>query len=406
MRIGGFRKPAPAEVSLQRPMEWVGYVSQLGSTAWDWRTLSRGSDVLRIVPVIYGCVSLIADRLAYLPRIIKGANGDMLPLPRWVERPNPYTTGSELVATGVVCLLQYGNWYLIPIRDRAGRVVQIVNPHPWDVSLAWVEGRVVYKIGGLVLEADEIVHTTYLSVPGTIEGVGALGASEEATEVNKQVQSFIGQYFYNGLTTQYAIKMAVNASPEDMRTVRAQVMAQYGGGSGNAWKPVITPQGTEIEQLGGVGDQKGLVDLAKWSDAKICGQIYKIDPPLMGIVQPGTQLTYNNQQEREQRLWNDALMPMAARISETYNRILNMGSLGPRFFMLDESPLVGAPPRDKMEMAVQAASINEKFGMQVIDPNEVREMVGLPVKPSFESLPMPEQASMIGRDDDGDRDFG
>ena len=100
---------------------------------------------------------------------------------------------------------------------------------------------------------------------------------------------------------------------------------------------------------------------------------FGIDPTLMGIQQPGSQLTYSNTPGRERQLWLDALNPLMVRIEEVISKLLT----GRQVLDFKEQELLLGGLSDRSQVARNLALINKDHGYFVILADEIRDLVGL-----------------------------
>ena len=346
----------------------------VGLPAVSWGRFDRelsGDGPIGRLPVVFGCMSLAADRLRSLPRTVRGADDQPVRPPRWLEHPNPWQTGGDLISTAVVALWGDGNWFLVPIRDGRGAVQQVALPHPRDV--VWhpgVDGGGHVTIRGSRFDG-ELVHVRYLAVPGRWRGLGPLDAARTAMNIGMSAQDFVARHFEQGAVLQHAFTTKEVLGRQSKLDIAAQITAQHIGAE-NAWRPLILDSGLTAETLGMTAEQAQFLELAAWIDAKIAGQIFKVDPSLVGIVQQGASLTYTNALDRERNLWLDALKPLAVRIDAALSLLLPVGQR----LRLDERSLLLGGPRDRAMVAERMARLSQLVGEPVFTADELRDTLG------------------------------
>ena len=320
------------------------------------------------LPVVWGCVSLIVDRLYSLGVRVLRDDASVVGLPQWLRKPNAAVlNGSDLVAQAAFFLVRDGEFFLVPLRDGSGRVAQVALPDPRQVSD--VAGE--WRWRGVSL--GEVVHQRYMFTPGSRRGQGPLDAAVRAAKLGSLSQQYAEDLLVRGAAIQYALSTPQSLSVDSRKELVAEIVAAHHGPERGFARPMVLDGGLKVEPLSMTAEEAEFQKMVTWNDARIASQIFKIDGSLLGIVQPGSRLTYQNQQDRETNLWNDCLLPYARRIERAFSVLLPAG----QHVDLDERSLLWGGPRDRVAAAEKMASM-VAGGKPVFGVNEVREMLGYP----------------------------
>ena len=278
-----------------------------GGSSWSW--LVGDEAAMSRHPVVYGCVSLIASR-ARLPVRVRGGDGKVMRTPRWMTHPNAYMDWFDLVDTAVWSLLLTGDWFLFPIRDASSRVQGVIVPHPRQVWPHETADGIRWTVAGEPY-TGEIVHVRNIAVPGRILGLSAIEAAMTNVDIGEHSQDVILRHFSQGAHLQYAFSYADELAGEAQMELLAQLEAKMLGPE-NAWRPIILDRGAKLDSINMTAEEAKYLELSQWSDARISGTVFHVDPTLLGIVQPGSQLTYSNAVDREVNLNRDAVSTLVS----------------------------------------------------------------------------------------------
>ena len=348
----------------------------------DHPLLQQSESLLARLPIIWGCVTHLMGRVSSMPvRVVRPDGSPARRVPAWVARPNPHLSMSDLVQQGVFSLLQHGNWYPLEFDG------QVYCPDPRVVSIDTSGPDVEYRVNGMEWPG-RFVHVRFVSVPGAASGLGAIDAVRGIAAISRAAQDLATRHFERGLLLQYAVSSKDVLEPSVKKDIVDGLIARHSGPD-RAWRPMVLDGGLTIESLAMTAEQGQFIQLAQWSDAVICSQIYRLDPSLLGIVQAGAQLTYSNQQDRERNAWLDAVQPLTQRIEAGLSALLGPGLA----VDLDERRSLYGNTRDRVQAAVAMSSAG------ILTMNEIRELVGYPPVAGGDELsrPAPAGGSVAGR---------
>ena len=328
---------------------------------------------LGALPVVFGCVSRATNRLLGMPvRVLRGDGSELSRLPNWLRNPNPETTWTSLISRMVISLWIQGNVYIVPIRDGSGRIGSLLFPDPRVVDpRVRPDGNVEYYVNGQRWEG-EILHQRYMTLPGEVKGMSAIKAGLMAVDIGLSSQAFSSRFFRNGtmISTVYSTKDELTET--QAKILLAQIKAGHTGHR-NAFKPIVAGGGLTPHGLSQTMEQSEFMAISQWSASQISSMCFGIDPTLMGIQQPGSQLTYSNTPGRERQLWLDALNPLMVRIEEVISKLLT----GRQVLDFKEQELLLGGLSDRSQVARNLALINKDHGYFVILADEIRDLVGL-----------------------------
>lgn len=165
---------------------------------------------LKLAPV-YGATSLIARSISTLPmhayrRIGVDQRTRMPYLPKLFQAPSVHGELTDWLHRCLISLLLWGNAYgLITQRDGLGYPtgVEWLDPAQVAVLDEAVTGRgsfwnPIYYFRGREIDAENIVHIPWYTVPFRVKGLSPLGAFASSVEVGLEGQTYVRDWFKNG----------------------------------------------------------------------------------------------------------------------------------------------------------------------------------------------------------------
>ncbi len=327
------------------------------------------------VPIVYGALFRVISRIQALPvRHSVPESGRELPLPPWVRNPGPVWSWRDVVSQLAWSFMTRGEAFVWPIRDRSSRVTRVLVVDPADVSTVEVTDRAVFRervswaVNGFPVSG--LVHSRLLASPGQIRGQGPSRPGEQARKTISLSEQTILKHFTQGLRLQHVFTVDGPVTPEQLADLTLRVRSHYEG-VGNAWRPLVVGKQVDVHQMSQTAQAGQILELSQWAESRVSSQIFGIDPTLLGINLPGSQLTYSNAVDRESNFWRDAARPVVLAVEEMCSK-LSRGRID-----LVEGGLLTGGPRDRAAYAKELADINRMVGAWVFTADEIRDALGL-----------------------------
>lgn len=306
-----------------------------------WASWARGDDLVAMpstggqkvtretalgLLVVMGCQSLIADSIATMPVDIlsPGLDGRMAPavnVPTWVETPNPEMDRVDFITATLLSLLGDGNAFLAPVRDQRGTVAEVYVLDPSRVSVHRAAGgAVAFALDGQIVR-DEIVMLRGMVLPGQLRGVSPIEAARQIIGLGLGAQDTASRFFGQGAVVPGVIQTSGNLTVEQLREIRDQWLSSHGG-SGRSHLPVVLTGDAKWQGISMTQEQAQFLETRRYTDAQIAGQLYRIDPSMLGIAVDGTSITYSNLEQRGTHLVRHTLLPWIVRLERAFSRLI------------------------------------------------------------------------------------
>lgn len=191
-----------------------GVIAESFAGAWQQNVEVRTEDILRH-PAVQACLALISGDIAKLElRLMRRITGDIwqavrAPANPIFSKPNRFQTRIQFIEQWVLCLLIWGNVYVLKERDAAGNIVAFYILDPRSVKvLVSDDGQVFYELAkdnlaGLRTDrvaapASEIIHDRYKPKYHPLVGIPPVEACALAAAQGMAIQNNATFFFRNG----------------------------------------------------------------------------------------------------------------------------------------------------------------------------------------------------------------
>lgn len=319
---------------------------------------------------VYGCVQLITDSIATLPVDVYRRNPDgsktEVALPRWLEMPSPNVDRVDFLSRVLVSLLLDGNAYLVPGRNANGVVVEVYVMDPSLVDVRRSGDRHVYTYDGREVSGFDVLHIRGLAVPGQVKGVNPIEAARQMLAMGLAANTSAEKFFTQGSVMPGVIEAPGSMTREQMRDLRDNWVSSHGGVS-RSHLPGILTNGASWRAVSITAEQAQFLETRRYTDAQIAGQLFRVDPTMLGIPVEGTSLTYNNVESRGIHLARHTLMPWVVRVERALGRLLP----GNQFAKMKMDGL------QRADLATRYASYQTGLSAGFLTVDEVRELEDL-----------------------------
>ncbi|MDE0718690.1 MAG: phage portal protein, partial [Rhodospirillaceae bacterium] len=272
--------------------------------------------------------------------------------------------------------LMRGNAFLRPRRSANGIITYVGIVHPDAVSANIISERM--RGGEDVLpqlfvngQPVNVIQGRWITEPGNWKGLSPIAAARRAAYIGEAGQDAIGLHFSQGVRKQGALTTEASLGRRNKAETIAQMRARWSGVD-QWWTPIVLDQGLKWTDLSMTAADAEFLNLSEWNDARIAGQIFHVDPTLLGIKQGGSTVTYRNAIDREAQLWRDALRPLATKVEHLFSELLPTGQR----LDFDERGLVTGSPKDRIDQAQKLAQINSSQKRWVFSADDIRERAG------------------------------
>jgi HK97 family phage portal protein len=317
---------------------------------------------------VYGSASLITDDISTLP-----VNIDNAPRPAWVDQPSEGVDRLAFIGQNVWSLLLAGGSYIGVLRS-GGQVVALESLDPNKCDRKLVNGRPTNLVNGQV-PPFQVLYIPGRMRPGSLVGMSPVEWCRQSIGLGLAAQKYGAQFFDGEGNMPGVIQAPGQLQPETKKNWAQQWREKrMKGGRG---LPGVLDGGATWVATGITNEQAQFLATRKYTAAEIAGQMFLLDPSDLGIPVEGSNLTYANLQQREQRRTRIADMPWIRRIESALSTLIPGGE-----YRFD----VDAHLRGNTRESYETLAVVVDAGIMTMD--EAREILGLrpldPVEVDFD----------------------
>lgn len=363
-----------------------GVIAESFAGAWQHNVEVRTEDILRH-PSVQACLALISGDIAKLELRLTRRTPDDIWLPVRTaanpifNKPNRYQTRIQFFEQWILCLLIWGNVYVLKERTADGVIVAyyILDPHSVR-TLVSDTGEVFYELlrdnlAGITVDraaapASEIIHDRYKPKYHPLVGVPPVEACALAAAQGLAIQNNATFFFRNGarpggiLTAPGAIKQ------ETADRLKSTWNSNFSGE--NAGKVAVLADGLKYEPLAVNSKDAEATDQLKLTNEMVAMAFLV---PLWKIG-AGQMPAYGNVQAAQVDYYGTCLQTLIENIEALLDDGMALGSgLGCEF---NVQGLL------RMDTAGQMEALDK--GKNYLTPNEGRKVLSLPGVPGGGSV--------------------
>jgi len=273
------------------------------------------------VPGIWRAVTLISSAIGGLPLHAYRDEKFVDPQPNLLIKPVPTQTRIDTLAAMVASLIVHGNY--VAILGELGSNGYPDSIHPVAVHRVNVRkenGSLVYKIGDVDYDPEQVMHIKAFCMPGEMVGYGILSAQRQAIGGAVAVNTYAQRYFDGGAQPTGIIYSAnPDLTQEEADQLKAQWLRQYGG---TKRTPAVLNETTKFQQLSDNARDAQLLETRQFSLTEIANMV---GLPAYYLNAPNSSRTYSNVSEENLQLVRWSLMPYIQRIEQSFTELLPRG---------------------------------------------------------------------------------
>lgn len=303
-------EPGTPPPRIMRPAPWSGWPE-------DWLTPNWWGRLDGLTDVAWMCLDRNASAISTMPPYLIGA-APSLPA-AWLGNPNPdlYNGWIEF-AHQLLWDLQLGEAFVVATaRYASGLPARFHVAPPWSVNVEMVGGRRRYTIGALDV-TDDLLHIPYQITVGEAHGHGPLEVGVGRLIAARLLARYVTDFVRGG-----GLPNAVLVHPSELTEDQAtDLQVQWvNARMSSMGLPAVLSGGVDFKTLAFDPDKLGLLDLARWNEARIC-YLLGIPAPLVGLPSGQDSMHYDNQTMARQDHWQQGLKPKAGRVMQALSNWL------------------------------------------------------------------------------------
>lgn len=370
-----FAKPRPAQESRA-----ITY-QQVWGSGGDWMPAGvTSADQAMRLAAVRACVRLIADSVASLPldlyrRRPDGPTEQIAPS-QLLTDPSTLVSQFDWVVQCVASLLLDGNAYGLITSRRLGWPSSIEWLDPRTVEVNRAGFRVTYKVDGVDVPAEDVVHVRNVVLPGAVKGISVVQQNADVIRLGLEAQKFALDFFVGGGHPTGVIESDHKFEKGDGEAVSARFVDRS-----KKRGPVALGHGFRYKTIQTTPDLT-TVEMSRMVAADIA-RCFGLQPENIG-ASGGSSMTYANVEQKTSDMVTFGLRPVFTRIE----RALTAQHPRPQFVRFNADAMV----RTDLLTRYQAHEIGIRS--RFLTQSEARDIEDLPFIAGTDQLAplMPEPA--------------
>lgn len=241
---------------------------------------------------VFACVRLIADSIAMLPldvfRKIGEFREEVTPTPALIANPYAGMTPFEWMHQIVTSLVLRGNAFgLITARDRLEYPTQVLPLHPDDVSITYNRTGLpripVYRIGGVQVPREDILHIKRFALPGAVEGLSPIEQAAQGIGLSLAAERYGARFFGDSANPSSVLETEQDLT--DVQVLRNQ--KQWISSHGGRRHPAVLSGGFKWRPISIMPDESQFLETRSYQRGEIA-MLFGVPPHMIGDTQRST----------------------------------------------------------------------------------------------------------------------
>lgn len=381
------------------------------TTMWDGPLTSSGArvnqDSAMRLSTVWGCVRLLSNTIATAPTdVVVRIGASRFPeftKPSWLSNPfpaDPSMTWTEHIGQVVTSLLLDGNFFVfVPGSIFDPSVLMVLDPR--RVEIKATSSQVPYYIvrnaaGQKIAEVDpmRMLHGTWLRMPGALRGISPIEAARQGIGAGLATEDFAARFFGQGTALSFGVEYPGHLTDQQKDDLRESMRKNYASSKKSHSIGVLTDGAKFVTGLGITNEQAQFLETRRFTVEDIAGRIFGIPPHKMGSQEAGAS-SYNSVEIRNLDYRQDAVLPLARRIEDPYNRLVEVpdgisAANASAQFMFNLDGIARADLKTRYE--AYGVGIEKGF----LKPKDAREKEDLPPADGDDHLYMQSQMVPLG----------
>lgn len=288
--------------------------------------------------IVHKSVNLIASTASHVPwKIMKKTNSNLVRLPHHpildiLKKPNNMQGGADFFVELISNKLLYGNVFILANCDDNSKLQELYILNSNNVEVIVKSGRVlgykhnlsgkekIYSINQLS-NYCKILHIKNYNPNDKVYGLSPLSAASRSIDIHNLASSWNISLLKNGARPSGALIMKDSNSyltEEQFTRLQEQFNYKYTG-SDKVGKPLLLEGGLDWKDMSISPKDMDFIE-TKNIAAREISLAFGVPPQLLGIAGDNT---YNNMKEARLALWEETIIPLLDKISDSFSCYLS-----------------------------------------------------------------------------------
>ncbi|MBT6808655.1 MAG: phage portal protein [Flavobacteriales bacterium] len=303
---------------------------------------------------VWAAMRLLSESISTLPVGVfrRENNGDNVEVNSDLSflvkyQPNTYQNKITFYEKIIMDMLSDGNSYVQIVRNRNGRVLELLPLNYGDVETYTLDNKLYYsdEKSGETHNSENILHFKLITGPDGITGLSPIEQCKNAIGWGMDVQEYSSTFFKNGGKLSGILESDRALSEQAIDRLRNSFNKNYGTLSGSNQTAVLE-EGLKYKSISVTPDQAQFLASREFSVQEVC-RIFSIKPHMLADL---SKSSFNNIEMQNQEYVTYSLMPFISKIElEMSLKLFRRNAIGREYIKFNVNGLLRGNVKDRAD---------------------------------------------------------
>ena len=303
---------------------------------------------------VWAAMRLLSESISTLPVGVfrRENNGDNIEVDSDLSflikyQPNSYQNKITFYEKIIMDMLSDGNSYVQIVRNRNGRVMELLPLNYGDVETYTLANKLYYsdENSGETHDSENILHFKMITGPDGISGLSPIQQCKDAIGWGMDVQEYSSTFFKNGGKLSGILESDRALSEQAIDRLRNSFNKNYGTLSGSNQTAVLE-EGLKYKSISVTPDQAQFLASRQFSIQEVA-RIFGLPPHLLKDLSASS---FNNIEMQSQEFVSYSLMPYISKIElEMSLKLFRRNNIGREYIKFNVNGLLRGNVKDRAD---------------------------------------------------------
>ena len=303
---------------------------------------------------VWAAMRLLSESISTLPVGVfrRENNGDNIEVNSDLSflvkyQPNTYQNKITFYEKVIMDMLSDGNSYVQIVRNRNGRVLELLPLNYGDVETYTLDNKLYYtdEKSGQTHDSENILHFKMITGPDGITGLSPIEQCRKAIGWGMDVQEYSSTFFKNGGKLSGILESDRALSEQAIDRLRNSFNKNYGTLSGSNQTAVLE-EGLKYKSISVTPDQAQFLASRQFSVEEVA-RIFGLPPHLLRDL---SKSSFNNIEMQSQEFVSYSLMPYISKIElEMSLKLFRRNAIGREYIKFNVNALLRGNVKDRAD---------------------------------------------------------
>ena len=303
---------------------------------------------------VWAAMRLLSESISTLPVGVfrRENNGDNVEVNSDLSflvkyQPNTYQNKITFYEKIIMDMLSDGNSYVQIVRNRNGRVLELLPLNYGDVETYTLANKLYYsdEKSGETHDSENILHFKMITGPDGISGLSPIQQCKDAIGWGMDVQTYSSTFFRNGGKLSGILESDRALSEQAIDRLRNSFNKNYGTLNGSNQTAVLE-EGLKYKSISVTPDQAQFLASRQFSIQEVA-RIFGLPPHLLKDLSASS---FNNIEMQSQEFVSYSLMPYISKIElEMSLKLFRRNNIGREYIKFNVNGLLRGNVKDRAD---------------------------------------------------------